>query len=526
MLFPPYIFVIFTIVALSLWFYRSRKADASLWMYATYAGAFGLVITHYASFTSFDEKLPLVIRDFLLIGVAGFLQSLAVAKRIKIWHAMAGIALVYGLVYLLPFEAEPTNVDDSVDPATPSELTSGRAGLESTSHTMQGTFSKPDPEGEYLVEKKERITESEWLQWVEDNGYQSSKAFTMHDENATELDDFYVLNVPAAEASTLALIEESQMVDWVEDNETVAVDLNFTDTKTTPVERPLTNDPEVAKQWAMNALDMQDYYDLLRQLKPAKKIKIAILDTGIDAGHEDIEDNYFSTQKKYDNDPRGHGTHCAGIAAGVTDNGIGIASPAGSNGLVEITSIKVLSAGGAGTQKTIIQGMLEAVDSGVDVISMSLGGYSNSSRQRAYNQAVSYARRNNVIVVAAAGNSNREATGFSPANAAGAICVSAIDELSLRAPFSNRVGKIKMAIAAPGVAIHSTFPNNNYKSQSGTSMACPFVAGLIGVLKSQQPELNTDEVYKILYQTGKVTSEEAQLGRIVQPAAALRAVLD
>ncbi|PHI20922.1 subtilisin [Lewinellaceae bacterium SD302] len=516
MLFPPFIFVIFTIVALSLWFYRSSKADASLWMYATYAGAFGLVITHYASFTSFDEKLPLVIRDFLLIGVAGFLQSLAVAKRIKIWHAMAGIALVYGLVYLLPFEAEPTSADDSADPAT----------LKSAQNTPIGTFSKPDPEGEYLIEKRENVTEAELQAWAEDNGYQSSKAFMMHDENATELDDFYVLNVPEAGAPTLALIEKSQMVDWVEDNETVAVDLNFANAKTTAVERPLTNDPEVDKQWAMNALEMQEYYDLLRQLKPAKKIKIAILDTGIDAGHEDIEDNYFSTQTKYDNDPRGHGTHCAGIAAGVTDNGVGIASPAGNNGLVEITSIKVLSAGGAGTQKTIIQGMLEAVDSGVDVISMSLGGYSNSSRQRAYNQAVSYARRNNVIVVAAAGNSNREATGFSPANAAGAICVSAIDELSLRAPFSNRVGKIKMAIAAPGVAIHSTFPNNRYKSQSGTSMACPFVAGLIAVLKSQQPELTTDEIYKILYQTGKVTSEEAQLGRIVQPAAALRAVID
>lgn len=517
----PVIFLLLTTLSLGAWFWRSEHRDASIWMYGTYAGAFLLALSHYQSMTAFSEGLPLVIRDFLLIGIAGFLQSLAVAKRISIWQAVVGIAVIYGLVYLLPFESEPHSLaTEETSPAT--SLATENPSLESTGDL----FSMADPEGEYLIEKRPEVSEEQLIQWATDQGYTVSKAFTMADEAATELDEFYVLDVARADQATYDQIMGSDLTDWVEDNEVVSVDLGQPVPVESRRETPLFNDPEADKQWAIGVMNLTAYFELLQGLKPVKKVRIAILDTGVDAQHEDLKDNYVSTQKQYDNDPRGHGTHCAGIAAGVTNNGIGIASLAGSGGLVEITSIKVLSAGGSGTQKTIIQGMLEAADSGADVISMSLGGYSNSSRQRAYNQAISYARRNNAIVIAAAGNSNREATGFSPANGAGAICVAAIDELSLRAPFSNRVGKIKMAVAAPGVSIHSTYPNNDYKSFSGTSMACPFVAGLVAVMRSQQPSLTTDEAYHILTNTGKRTAEIDQLGPIVQPAAALRAVMD
>jgi thermitase len=273
---------------------------------------------------------------------------------------------------------------------------------------------------------------------------------------------------------------------------------------------------------------MDEYYRILSEQQARKKAKIVILDTGVDGTHEDLDDNFTSIETKYDTDPHGHGTHCAGIAAGVTNNGLGIGSLAGTNDespFVEVSSVKVLSASGMGTQKTIIAGIIEAADEGADVISLSLGGRSNQSSQRAYSAAVEYAHRAGAIVVAAAGNSNRNAKDFAPANAEGIITVAAIDEHLLRAPFSNRTEDIEMAIAAPGVGIYSTVPGNQYKKYSGTSMACPFVAGLLGVMKSLEPELDHRTAYRMLHDTGLTTSETRVTGRIVQPADALAALV-
>jgi thermitase len=274
-------------------------------------------------------------------------------------------------------------------------------------------------------------------------------------------------------------------------------------------------------------MNMNAYYALLSKQTPKKQAKIAILDTGVDGNHEDLKDNYFSVEEKYDNDPMGHGTHCAGIAAGVTNNGIGIGSLAGSGSqpFVEVTSIKVLNAGGMGTQKTIIAGIIEAADEGADVISLSLGGQSNASRQKAYSQAVKYATSQGAIVVSAAGNSNRDAKDYSPANATGMITVAAIDENLNRAVFSNTVNNVKQGIAAPGVAIYSTTPDNNYKVFSGTSMAAPFVAGLLGVMRSVNPNLSAADAYKILRKTGVDSGDTKMTGKVVQPEAALKAAL-
>lgn len=511
MLLSPVFFLFLATLTLGLWFFRSRKADASLWMYATYASLAGLAWTHYLDVSALDVALPKVARDFLLIGVAGLLQSLAVAKRIKVWQAIGGIAVVYTLVYLLPFE-------DEQDLTASGELAT----------SLVKTTNPLDPTGEYLLEKRYNVAEQDLLDWAEQAGFEIKRAFTMNTQltDQTLLDEYYVVDVPEGRVIDPATIDATGLVTWVEGNELVAHELPDNAPAPDRLERPLTNDAQADKQWAMEVLDMSDYYALLRELRPRKKARIAILDTGIDAQHEDLADNFFSLNADYDTDPRGHGTHCAGIAAGVTNNSVGIASLAGKPGLVEITSIKVLGAGGSGSQRTIIQGILEAADAGVDVISLSLGGFGNQRKQRAYNQAVSYANRQGAIVVVAAGNSNREATGYSPANAAGVICVAASDQLNLRAMFSNRVGGVQMPLAAPGVNIHSTFPRNQYKMFSGTSMACPFVAGLIGVIRSQRPELDTRAVYQILNETAKATREEEQLGRIVQPGAALRAALD
>ena len=286
------------------------------------------------------------------------------------------------------------------------------------------------------------------------------------------------------------------------------------------------NDPDASKQWALSALNMGAYYQLLgQQPKPANPARLFILDTGVERNHADLRRNYRSLNSKYDRDDHGHGTHCAGVAAATTNNGIGIASP-NAAGFVEISSIQVLSKRGVGTQQTIIQGMLEAADNGADVISMSLGGRSASSKRRSYNQAVSYARRNNCIIVTAAGNSNRPAIDHLPAGAAGVITVAAVDRELKRASFSNTLQNIERPICAPGVNIYSTFPGGQYKQFSGTSMACPLVAGLIANLRALDPDLDTDTAWQILNRTGRNLNNGNLTGRLIQPAAALQELIN
>jgi len=81
-----------------------------------------------------------------------------------------------------------------------------------------------------------------------------------------------------------------------------------------------------------------------------------------------------------------------------------------------------------------------------------------------------------------------------------------------------------MGIAAPGVSIYSTFPKNQYRSLNGTSMATPYVAGLLGMMKALAPALTTKEAYDILKKSGKETSDIQSTGMFIQPAEALKAI--
>jgi thermitase len=83
-----------------------------------------------------------------------------------------------------------------------------------------------------------------------------------------------------------------------------------------------------------------------------------------------------------------------------------------------------------------------------------------------------------------------------------------------------------MGLAAPGVAIYSTLPNNTYGALNGTSMATPYVSGLIGLLKSFNPDLTTKEVYRILRETGATTKDGEKTGPLIQPLKALERVID
>jgi thermitase len=290
---------------------------------------------------------------------------------------------------------------------------------------------------------------------------------------------------------------------------------------------PMTKDPLSGNQWALDRLNILGLNEIFSKDKLSRRKKglLVILDTGIDKNHEDLLGHFQSISSGADMDPKGHGTHCAGIASAVTGNNLGIASLNSTEGLFNVSSIRVLNAAGYGTKETIVDGIIEAVDKGATVISLSLGGPGNPIHQRIYKKAVSYAASKGCIVVVAAGNSNRNAKEFSPANVSGVIAVSAVDENLSKASFSNKVSDIKMAVAAPGVNILSTLPHNQYGMLSGTSMATPYVASLIAIMKSVQPTLSAKEAFFILSNTGLDTKNTLQTGRFIQPKRALENIL-
>lgn len=347
------------------------------------------------------------------------------------------------------------------------------------------------------------------------------------DTAATELDDFYTIDVSddINIDSLITELEQSGLTDVIEINERIT--LSPPEEYSTEAIGSFTcnslNDPDIIKLWGFEYMEIDKLYKTLKKKNQAKQARIFILDTGVDAVHEDIADNYTSLSEKFDEDTDRHGTHCAGIAAAVSNNKIGIASLNLLGNNTTTSSITVLP-GGSGTQEGVIDGIIMAANNGADVISMSLGGRSSDSRQKAYEEAIKYANNKGAIVVVAAGNNGSDARNHVPASCKGVITVSAVDNELQKASFSNMVNHIDYKVAAPGVNIYSTIPDNKYEALNGTSMATPYVAGLVGVMKSIQPNLTTPEVAKILMETGIDTKNTSMTGMFIQPLAAINAI--
>jgi thermitase len=238
------------------------------------------------------------------------------------------------------------------------------------------------------------------------------------------------------------------------------------------------SDPMLPDQWGLARVEATLAWGVTRG---SSTIRIAILDTGIDAGHGDINPKVVAarnfTTSPTVNDRNGHGTHVAGIAAAVTNNGRGIAGLGFDSVLM---NGKVLGDNGSGTWSWVASGIIWAADNGARVINMSLGGTSHSATVE---DAVNYAWGRGVVLVAAAGNSNTSTLTY-PAAYVNVIAVAATDRNDARATFSNF--GVWVDVAAPGVDILSTFPrsgrSDRYHWMSGTSMASPFVAGLAGLV--------------------------------------------
>lgn len=508
----PFAFLL-SLAALSGWFFYRDVEGRSDFLRKIFLGSFAAFgISWLMAEGQWAYKFPILVREMLLL--AGVPLLLSVFRKNKWAYLVAILGVLTGLRFFY-FERLKTAFPQVVVPKE--------------KNIAQPKLNSLDPNGELLIEIKEGAELADIQAVLTQYGLVALPAFKANDTNATDLDDYFVVDVPAVQdfpkvKNALAALSA---VEWLEENEQVSLSpMELVPMQPIPnVNRKYgINDPGLGQLWGFDAMRVDELYNSLKDIKPKKQALIAILDTGVDANHEDLKANFTSTKTAYDTDRAGHGTHCAGIAAAVSNNGLGVASFSKNNDFVKVTSVKVLSDGGSGTQQSIINGMLEAADRGADVLSLSLGGLSSDSRQKAYLKAVEYANKKGCIVVVAAGNSNRNAKEFVPANVEGVITVSAVDTLLGRASFSNMVKDLKMGIAAPGVNVYSTMPGSNYASMNGTSMATPYVAGILGLMKSLKPDLTTKDAYKILDGTGADTKNTKETGKLIQPGKAVMAI--
>lgn len=257
----------------------------------------------------------------------------------------------------------------------------------------------------------------------------------------------------------------------------------------------------------------------------AGNVVIAVVDGGTDWDHQDLLANIWINADEIpnngidddnngfiddvrgwnfannSNDPTGlpntpdnaaHGTHVAGTAAAVTNNGIGVASISWNCVLMPInasspTSDRLIAYG--------YDGITYAAANGAQIINCSWGGAGNPSSLE--QDVINFAYANGALIVAAAGNSgvNNDQTPHYPSNYNHVLAVGATGTANdTKASFSNY--GVTVDVFAPGVNIYSTVPNNGYQSAfwSGTSMASPMAAGLAGLVKTLNPGYSVDQL--------------------------------
>jgi thermitase len=215
-------------------------------------------------------------------------------------------------------------------------------------------------------------------------------------------------------------------------------------------------------------------------------VTIAIIDTGIQLNHPDLDAKITNAGRDFANndmnasDDNGHGTHCAGISAAETNNAQGVA---GVSFNCRLYPVKVLNSGGSGTWANVASGITWAADQystfNVRVLSLSLGGTNDGGVTQS---AVDYAWNKGCVVVCAAGN-NASSSPFYPAWYANAIAVAATNSSDVRDTSYSNFGSW-VDIAAPGTNVFSTYLGSTYTSLTGTSMACPHVAGAAALVFS------------------------------------------
>lgn len=281
-----------------------------------------------------------------------------------------------------------------------------------------------------------------------------------------------------------------------------------------PSKPPPPPQPAEELPWGIDRIEA----DVAQNTTKGLTIKVAILDTGIDLDHLDLQDNIKGNvntinPRKSGNDDNGHGTHVAGSVAAI-DNEIGVI---GTGPQIYLYAVKVLDRNGIGWLSDLIEGLQWCINNQMQVINMSLG---SSSDNQSFHDAIIKTYQAGITQVAAAGN-NGETTGAItyPAKYLETIAVSAIDKNNQFASFSSYGPEIDLT--APGVEVKSTYNNGYYKVLSGTSMSAPHVSGTVALVISTKGQLSPDQMKEHL----KANSEDLGLPSYQQGAGLVRSDL-
>ncbi len=273
------------------------------------------------------------------------------------------------------------------------------------------------------------------------------------------------------------------------------------------------NDPMYSKQWNLHNINIESGWAETK----GRGVTVAVIDTGV-SPVPDLEKTNFVTGYDFVNDrdnaedDNGHGTHVAGTIAQSTNNNFGVAGIAYE---ANIMPLKVLSSFGGGTVADIAEAIRFAADNKADVINLSLGGGGESSVLK---DAIDYAHNKGVVVIAAAGNADRNAADY-PARYPHAIAVAALDSAGEKAPYSNFGAGVDISAPggstvqgeAGGILQNTLNPQTGesvFAAFQGTSMAAPHVAGVAALIKAAGVT-EPDEVLAVLKQSArKVESDD------------------
>ena len=340
---------------------------------------------------------------------------------------------------------------------------------------------------------------------------------------APGLDKIYKIKLDLESGQSLEQVLEAYRnnpdVEYAELNHIVAID-------------SVPNDPLYAEQLSLTKINAPQAWDIYTG---SRQTVVAVVDTGVDYNHRDLRNNIWLNEAELNGtagvdddengyvddiygynfiyrrgdalDDHGHGTHCAGIIATEGNNGLDIAGVCWD---ARIMSLKFMGSLGTGSESDAAEAFYYAVANGADVISNS---WSSDVESRLLEDAINYASSRGVIVVAAAGNSGSDSPRYPAAypNVISVAATDANDDLWSQSSYGEWVD-----IAAPGVDVLSlraegTWTGTSYDEYttylSGTSAACPYVAGACALMLSANPFLTAGQVSNTLTRTADAIEE-------------------
>lgn len=334
--------------------------------------------------------------------------------------------------------------------------------------------------------------------------------FAQHDLNVIKriprIDVWLVASAETPTAASVYYLEQSSDVLWAEPNGRVHA------SGITP------NDTFYqAQQWNLRLVGLPEAW----VFTTGSADPIAVIDSGVDLYHPDLAAKIWTNVDEIpdngaDDDGNGyvddvhgwnfvhgdavpqddysHGSHVAGIAAAHTNNAVGIAGVAWQ---ALMMPLKVLDSRGDGTWADVAEAIIYAAGNGARILNLSLGGEESS---QTIEEAVSYARSQGCLIVAAAGNNKFQPAPVEyPAALPEVLAVAATTDNDSPWSYSNRGPEVD--VTAPGVDIFSANRSGSYYFNSGTSMATPHVSGLAALLWSLQPALTVDQVTHVITST-------------------------